>query len=70
MLKQLLEGILYCHQRRIMHRDLKPSNILINQEYDIKVADFGLARTFGLPLKTYTHEVVTLWYRAPEIILG
>jgi len=53
-----------------MHRDLKPSNILINNDYDIKVADFGLARTFGLPLKTYTHEVVTLWYRAPEIILG
>ena len=54
-----------------MHRDLKPSNLLIdsNEEF-VKIADFGLARSFGLPLKTYTHEVVTLWYRAPEILLG
>ena len=54
-----------------MHRDLKPSNLLIDdQERFVKIADFGLARSFGLPLKTYTHEVVTLWYRAPEILLG
>ena len=53
-----------------MHRDLKPSNILIDPKYNVKIADFGLARTFNLPLKTYTHEVVTLWYRAPEILLG
>lgn len=54
-----------------MHRDLKPSNLLIGEDHKtIKLADFGLARTFGLPLKTYTHEVVTLWYRAPEVLLG
>ena len=54
-----------------MHRDLKLSNLLIGEDNKtIKLADFGLARTFGLPLKTYTHEVVTLWYRAPEILLG
>lgn len=54
-----------------MHRDLKPSNLLVNSDVtQIKIADFGLARTMGLPLKTYTHEVVTLWYRAPEVLLG
>ena len=54
-----------------MHRDLKPSNLLINKAgTHLKIADFGLARSFNLPLKSYTHEVVTLWYRAPEILLG
>ena len=71
VLYQLLKGVEYCHERRIMHRDLKPSNVLVNQDASqIKIADFGLARTMGLPLKTYTHEVVTLWYRAPEVLLG
>jgi serine/threonine protein kinase len=71
LLYQVLQGLVHCHQRRIMHRDLKPSNLLVDLKgQHIKLADFGLARTFGLPLKSYTHEVVTLWYRAPEILLG
>lgn len=69
-MRQILEGILYCHQRRVLHRDLKPQNLLIDQKGNIKVADFGLARAFGIPIRVYTHEIVTLWYRAPEVLLG
>ncbi|KAI9175865.1 Cyclin-dependent kinase catalytic subunit [Blastocladiella emersonii ATCC 22665] len=69
-LYQLLSGIRFCHGRRIIHRDLKPQNLLIDQRGRLKIADFGLARCFGVPLRNYTHEVVTLWYRAPEVLLG
>ncbi|KIV99351.1 cyclin-dependent kinase 1 [Verruconis gallopava] len=69
-MKQLISGIKYCHSHRVLHRDLKPQNLLIDNEGNLKLADFGLARAFGVPLRTYTHEVVTLWYRAPEILLG
>ncbi|KAI9591227.1 kinase-like domain-containing protein [Syncephalis fuscata] len=69
-LYQLVDGIHFCHARRIMHRDLKPQNLLIDRNGLLKLADFGLARAFGVPLRAYTHEVVTLWYRAPEILLG
>jgi cyclin-dependent kinase len=67
---QLIEGVKYCHGHRVLHRDLKPQNLLIDREGNLKLADFGLARAFGVPLRTYTHEVVTLWYRSPEILLG
>lgn len=70
-LYQLLQALIYLHQHRIFHRDLKPQNLLVDSSgTEIKLADFGLARAFGLPIKTYTHEVVTLWYRCPEILLG
>lgn len=67
---QLLKALQFCHAHRCMHRDLKPQNLLVTKAGIVKLADFGLARTFSLPIKPYTHEVVTLWYRAPEILLG
>lgn len=67
---QLLRGMCVCHQRGVMHRDLKPQNLLIDRRGRLKLADFGLARAFAIPVRQYTHEVVTLWYRAPEILLG
>jgi serine/threonine protein kinase len=67
---QLLAGMDFCHARGIMHRDLKPQNLLVDKRNVLKLADFGLARAFMIPVRAYTHEVVTLWYRAPEILLG
>ena len=110
---QLCRGIAYCHHHRVLHRDLKPQNLLINREGELKLADFGLARAFGIPVRkcvgmggggvarrrrrhqaapslragdagtlgaprqspppppsSYTHEVVTLWYRAPDVLMG
>ncbi|XP_014214764.1 cyclin-dependent kinase 2 [Copidosoma floridanum] len=67
---QLLKAIAFCHVHRVLHRDLKPPNILIDHKGYLKLADFGLARSFGIPVRTFSHEVVTLWYRPPEILLG
>jgi serine/threonine protein kinase len=67
---QLLIGIKYCHKKGIMHRDLKPQNLLIENGSKLKIADFGLSRNFSIPIGKFTHEVVTLWYRSPEILLG
>ncbi|KAI9136131.1 protein serine/threonine kinase [Paraphysoderma sedebokerense] len=67
---QLLKGIAYCHEHRVLHRDLKPQNLLINKKGELKLADFGLARAFGIPVRNYSHEVVTLWYRPPDVLMG
>lgn len=56
-MRQLCDGVRYCHSHRVLHRDLKPQNLLIDKEGNLKLADFGLARAFGVPLRTYTHEV-------------
>jgi len=68
--RQLLVGIEFCHAHRVIHRDLKPQNLLIDGGVRLKLADFGLARAFTLPMPQYTHEVVTVWYRPLEILLG
>mmetsp|Transcript_33035 Transcript_33035/g.58189 ORF Transcript_33035/g.58189 Transcript_33035/m.58189 type:complete len:303 (+) Transcript_33035:161-1069(+) len=70
LMYQILSGLTFCHTHRILHRDLKPQNILVDRSGNLRLADFGLARAFGLPVRTLTHEVVTLWYRAPEILMG
>ncbi|RWS07565.1 cyclin-dependent kinase 14-like protein [Dinothrombium tinctorium] len=84
---QLLRGLAYCHERRILHRDLKPQNLLISELGELKLADFGISRLFveivflthrflglarakSVPSRTYSHEVVTLWYRPPDVLLG
>lgn len=67
---QCVRGLAFCHARGVMHRDLKPQNLLVSKDGRLKLADFGLARAFCPPIRPLTHEVVTLWYRAPEILLG
>jgi cyclin-dependent kinase len=78
----LLAGVAYCHQRRVLHRDIKPQNLLLSNDNVLKLGDFGLARAFGIPIRSFTHEVVTvclfysvlilfqLWYRAPDVLMG
>jgi len=66
----MLLGIAYLHTTRVLHRDLKPQNLLITTALEVKIADFGLSKVYGLPMDSFTHEVVTLWYRAPEVLLG
>ena len=67
---QCVRGLAFCHARGVMHRDMKPQNILVSRDGRLKLADFGLARAFCPPIRPLTHEVVTLWYRPPEILLG
>tara|TARA_B110000977_G_scaffold119801_2_gene154359 strand:+ start:18692 stop:20716 length:2025 start_codon:yes stop_codon:yes gene_type:complete len=69
-MRQLIEGVGYMHDNWTLHRDLKTSNILVNNKGQLKICDFGLARHYGDPLGAYTAMVVTLWYRAPELLLG
>ncbi|RXM32839.1 Cyclin-dependent kinase 15 [Acipenser ruthenus] len=70
LLFQLLRGLSYIHRQRILHRDLKPQNLLISYLGELKLADFGLARAKSIPSQTYSSEVVTLWYRPPDVLLG
>ena len=71
LMYQLVKGLAHCHKHGVMHRDLKPQNLLLDEtNLCLKIADLGLGRAFSIPVKSYTHEIVTLWYRAPEVLLG
>nr|CAD7601663.1 unnamed protein product [Timema genevievae] len=65
-----LQGLEYMHLNWILHRDLKPNNLLVNSSGVLKLGDFGLAKFFGSPNRIYTHQVVTRWYRCPELLFG
>jgi len=72
IMRQIMEGLAYCHDRNFLHRDIKCSNILMNNRGQVKLADFGLARLYNAEDKErpYTNKVITLWYRPPELLLG
>ena len=70
LLYQILKGVEYCHSLGITHRDIRPAHILVNRDGRLKLCDFSLGRALQVPVRAYTQEVVTLWYRPPEILLG
>lgn len=70
LILQMMHGIAYLHSNWILHRDMKPDNLLISAVGVLKIADFGLARNFGLEIYTMTSQVATRWYRAPELLFG
>ncbi|KAF4129950.1 Cyclin C-terminal domain-containing protein [Phytophthora infestans] len=77
LLYQLLDAVAYCHRRGVLHRNLKPRHLLIQMseqanlsDATLQISDFALARATGIPGQAYTDEVVTRWYRAPELLMG
>lgn len=72
IMHQLLEALTFCHRNNFLHRDIKCSNLLLNNDGQVKLADFGLARLYNSndAERPYTNKVITLWYRPPELLLG
>mmetsp|Transcript_37268 Transcript_37268/g.27517 ORF Transcript_37268/g.27517 Transcript_37268/m.27517 type:complete len:195 (+) Transcript_37268:552-1136(+) len=67
---QLLEGVRHLHSQMIMHRDLKPDNILLDKRGNVRIGDFGLGKKISFAARRNSNSIVSLWYRAPEVILG
>lgn len=65
-----LQGLEYLHSRWVLHRDIKPNNLLVDKQGVLKITDFGLAKAYASPSRNYTHQVVTRWYRCPELLYG
>lgn len=63
-------GVWFCHENFVLHRDIKPNNLLIAADGEVKLADFGLARSFSDPYRPMTSQVITRWYRPPELLFG
>ncbi|MCJ1314069.1 TFIIH complex serine/threonine-protein kinase subunit kin28 [Agyrium rufum] len=63
-------AVWFCHENFVLHRDIKPNNLLIAADGEVKLADFGLARSFSDPYRAMTHQVITRWYRPPELLYG
>ncbi|ROT43124.1 serine/threonine-protein kinase crk1 [Sodiomyces alkalinus F11] len=66
----LCRAVWFCHENFVLHRDIKPNNLLIAADGEVKLADFGLARSFADPLQVMTSQVITRWYRPPELLFG
>lgn len=66
----LTRAVWFCHENHVLHRDIKPNNLLIGSDGDVKLADFGLARSFSDPYRPMTANVITIWYRPPELLFG
>lgn len=70
LMKQLLRGVKFLHDNGVVHRDLKPSNVLVSESGELKICDFGLSGRVGEEVGSDSPQVGTLWYRAPEVLLG
>ena len=70
IIRQILEGTSAMHSSRVIHRDIKPENIFVDKDNNIKIGDFGISRTFGTSSRPMSPNVVTIFYRAPEVALG
>lgn len=66
----LTRAVWFCHENFVLHRDIKPNNLLIAADGEVKLADFGLARSFADPHRHMTSNVITRWYRPPELLFG